>query len=119
MEFSLKGHKVQKEIKELSDMYILCQIKGKKCNSVKATELIKILTLFQCCKNFREVFTHPTFKQLKGHELKGDRKGYWGLDCGHPFRLIFHLLGEYDKSKAPSEYEKIDKIEIIEIVDYH
>ena len=35
------------------------------------------------------------------------------------FRLIFHLLGEYDKSKAPSEYEKIDKIEIIEIVDYH
>lgn len=42
------------------------------------------------------------------HRLKGERKGEYAMDLGHPYRLIFE---EVDG--------RIKVVKILEIVDYH
>ncbi len=42
------------------------------------------------------------------HRLSGDRKDQYAVDLDHPFRLIFELFDD-----------KIEIVELLEIVDYH
>lgn len=119
MEVEIARNRTKKDAKEYARIYHSFASKGKKCKDIKASTYAKILTLFKSSDNFKIVFEHSTFRQLNGHELHGDRKNQWSLDFGHPLRFVFRLIGEYDKSNVPAEYEKIKKIEIIEFVDYH
>jgi proteic killer suppression protein len=64
-----------------------------------------------------------TLMQLPGrhHALKGERKGQFACDLGHPYRLIYEPANEplpIDDTNALI-YEKVTIIEIIEITDYH
>ena len=119
MEIQILRSKTKKEAEEYERIFHSYAKKGKKCKHIKASIYAKVLTLFKSSDNFRIVFNHPTFKQFDGHELHGDRRDQWGLEFEHPYRLVFRLIGEYDKSKIPEEYEKIKEIEIIEFCDYH
>lgn len=42
------------------------------------------------------------------HPLKGNRRGQYAMDVGHPYRLIFEKIGN-----------EIQIVRIIEITDYH
>ncbi len=58
---------------------------------------------------------------VRCHELHGDRKGQFAVDLEHPYRLIF----EPDEEPIPSteeggyDWERIKKIRVVEVVDYH
>jgi plasmid maintenance system killer protein len=55
------------------------------------------------------------------HELTADRKGQLAVDLVHPRRLIF----EPDHSPLPAkpdgglDWQKVTRVTVIEIVDYH
>ena len=55
------------------------------------------------------------------HELKGKRKGQLSVDLKHPYRLIF----KPDHSPLPRkkdgglDWDKVTKVMVIEVVDYH
>jgi proteic killer suppression protein len=57
----------------------------------------------------------------KFHALKENRKGQWGCDLDHPFRLIFTP----QENPIPTDengiyiWVEILGVEIIEVVDYH
>lgn len=55
------------------------------------------------------------------HELKGDRAGCFAVDLVHPHRLVF--FPDHDpRPELPDgglDWDKVSKIMIKEIVDYH
>lgn len=55
------------------------------------------------------------------HELSGDRKGQLAVDLVHPKRLIFTPDHEPVPVKADGglDWERVNKVLIVEIVDYH
>ncbi len=55
------------------------------------------------------------------HELSGDRKGEFAMDLKHPYRLIFRPYHDPVPRKEDSgiDLNKITKIEIFTIEDYH
>lgn len=63
----------------------------------------------------------PTINPERCHQLSGDRLGQFAVDLKHPFRLVF----EPDHDPVPTkddgsiDRESIDRIEIIEVTDYH
>ena len=63
----------------------------------------------------------PTSKPERRHQLKGKREGQFAVDLKHPYRLIFEP--DYEpiprKDDGGIDLEKVTKIKIIEVVDYH
>jgi len=61
------------------------------------------------------------FPQARCHELSGNRKDQFAVDCKHPFRIIFAPLHNPIPRKLDGgmDYAKVTQIEIIEVVDYH
>lgn len=63
----------------------------------------------------------PTDKPYRCHQLTGERKGQFAVDLKHPFRLVF----KPDHDPVPTrddggiDKERVDRIEIMEIIDYH
>ncbi len=71
----------------------------------------------------RAVYIHQRIDQLRSaetveqivdghigrcHPLKGNRRGQFAMDVGHPYRLIFEKIGN-----------EIQIVRILEITDYH
>ena len=57
----------------------------------------------------------------KHHPLKGDRKGQFACDAGHPYRLIYEPCNDplpLDENNNLI-YRMVTIVEIIEIIDYH
>ena len=55
------------------------------------------------------------------HELSGDRKGQLSVDLQHPYRLIFIPANDPIPIKKDGglDWENVDEVEIVEIVDPH
>lgn len=55
------------------------------------------------------------------HELQGDRAGHLSLDLHHPFRLVFRPTVEPFPLKEDGglDWDEVDAITVVEIVDYH
>ena len=55
------------------------------------------------------------------HELTGNRKGKWGCELDHPYRLVFIPYETPIPSNTDGQYIwlEITSVEVIEIVDYH
>ena len=55
------------------------------------------------------------------HELTGDRAGQLAVDAKHPFRVIFLPTDDPLPVKPDGglDWNKVQSIEIIEVVDYH
>ena len=55
------------------------------------------------------------------HELSGDREGQLSVDLQHPYRLIFIPANDPIPLKEDGglDWENVDEVEIIEIVDPH
>ena len=55
------------------------------------------------------------------HELSGDRDGQLSVDLSHPQRLVFIPANDPIPLKEDGglDWEKVDEVEIIEIVDPH
>jgi proteic killer suppression protein len=63
-----------------------------------------------------------TLPQHKCHELSGERKGQFAITLKQPFRLIFEPADEPPasrKSDGGLNWQAIQSISIIEIIDYH
>ena len=58
---------------------------------------------------------------LRCHELGGNRKGQLAVDLAHPYRLVF--IPEHNplpkKTDGGLDWEKVKRIQIIEVIDYH
>ncbi len=55
------------------------------------------------------------------HELKGDRQGQLAVDLAHPKRLVFEAA-DNPKPRKPDgglDWQRVTKVEVLEIVDYH
>ncbi len=91
-----------KKLEKLSADFKLCT---KHMGYRRAELFFKRLNALNLVDSLDDVKTFPG----RFHELTGDRKGQWGCDLDHPYRLIFQPLliqGEVN-------------IQIIEIIDYH
>ncbi|MYF45506.1 MAG: system killer suppression protein [Rhodobacteraceae bacterium] len=101
---------------------------GKLCASAKKlqksygeknSKLIKVrLEVLKSALNLAEIPTEPPFRL---HRLQGKRKGEYAVDIGVRLRLVFKP--DYDpvprKNDGGIDKEKITKINVIDIVDYH
>jgi toxin HigB-1 len=71
----------------------------------------------------RDATTLEEVRNLPGrfHELTGDRKGQWGCDLDHPYRLVFTPHENPIPINEHGQYIwlEITGVEVIEIVDYH
>lgn len=71
----------------------------------------------------RAATTLEDVRNLPGryHELTGDRKGQWGCDLIHPYRLVFTPQENPIPANEHGQYiwSQIIGVEIIEVVDYH
>jgi len=58
---------------------------------------------------------------LRCHELGANRKGQLAVDLIHPFRLVF--IPEHNplpnKADGGLDWEKVKRIQIIDVIDYH
>jgi len=58
---------------------------------------------------------------LRCHELVGDRRGQLVVDLVHPYRLVF--IPEHNpipqKPDGGLDWEKVKRIQIVEVTDYH
>lgn len=71
----------------------------------------------------RDAVTLEDVRNVPGrfHELTNDRKGQWGCDLDHPYRLIFTPHDHPIPVNRDGRYlwVEITGVEIIEIIDYH
>ena len=111
-------------------MYIEYRTKKlKKCclefkEAQKAYGLKKAKKLMQ---RINEIKAAPTLGDLnklpptRCHKLTGNRSGQFAVYLEHPFRLIFEPIGEHDEIyiEGVLDLEKVTKIKILEVGDYH
>ena len=71
------------------------------------------------CTAFREAFSIPG----RLHPLKGSGSGGFALDLVHPYRLIIAPANEplpfSDEEETQLDFDRIDEIEVVGVVDYH
>ncbi len=65
------------------------------------------------------VFAPPYSKPYRCHELKGNRKGQFALDLGHPFRLTLCPMDGNDLEDGKLNWQTITVIQIKKVEDYH
>ncbi|MFZ4632942.1 MAG: type II toxin-antitoxin system RelE/ParE family toxin [Saprospiraceae bacterium] len=71
----------------------------------------------------KDATTLEDVRHLPGHfhELTGDRKGQWGCELDHPYRLIFRPQETPIPTNEHGQYVWLEilGVEIVEIIDYH
>jgi proteic killer suppression protein len=67
------------------------------------------------------LFVAGFLPQLKLHPLKGKRAGQFAVDADYPYRIVFEPNERTlpRKNDGGLDVERITKIKIIEVVDYH
>lgn len=105
---------VDKKLETLSEDYNICR---QKMGVKRAKLFIKRLNALRDADSLEDVRNLPG----RFHELKGDRKGQWGCDLDHPYRLVFTPIENPIPTNEHGQYIwlEITGVEIIEIVDYH
>jgi toxin HigB-1 len=60
-------------------------------------------------------------RPAKFHALKGKRAGQFAVDGDYPYRIVFEPNGKVSPAKLDGgpDLQRITKIRIIEVVDYH
>ena len=83
-----------------------------------AAKIAARLNELSVAENLDEVSRVPP---ARCHELSGDREGQLSVDLQHPQRLIFIPANDPVPLKEDGglDWEKVDEVEIIEIVDPH
>ena len=103
-----------KNLEKLSTDYNKCR---QKIGDKRAKQFITRLN------TLRDATTLEDVRNLPGrfHELTGNRKGKWGCDLDHPYRLVFIPYETPIPSNTDGQYVwlEITSVEVIEIVDYH
>ena len=73
----------------------------------------------KACSTFREAFSIPG----RLHPLKGGVAGKFAMDLVHPYRLIIAPANEplpfLNEEETQLDFDKIDEIELVGVVDYH
>ncbi len=61
-----------------------------------------------------------TLRQVRCHELTGDRKGQIAVDLDHPRRLVFRPCEPVQrKPDGGLDWKRTTAVEIVDVVDYH
>ena len=88
-----------------------------KMGDIRAKLFVKRLNALRDAETLEDV------RHLPGrfHELTGDRKGQWGCDLDHPYRLVFEPHENPIPVNDDGQYIwlEIKGVEVIGIVDYH
>ena len=85
----------------------------------RQAKVIKVrMAILRNAKNLADV---PTSNPERCHQLKADRKGQFAVNLKKSYRLIFEPDHEPipRKDDGGIDLEKVTKIKIIEVVDYH
>ncbi|MGH8524831.1 MAG: type II toxin-antitoxin system RelE/ParE family toxin [Gammaproteobacteria bacterium] len=53
------------------------------------------------------------------HELSGDRAGCFAVDVHQPYRLVFQPTSSMRDPDTSEDWDAIDSVTIIEVVNYH
>ena len=96
------SNKLSKKLK--SDSTIVRQF-GKAADNV-----ILCISILEGADNLKLV---PNVPPTRRHKLSGNLKGYWAIDVTKNYRLIFKPMDDEE------DLEKIEKIFLEDIVDYH
>lgn len=76
------------------------------------------LAILKSADNLDEVQAVPPDRR---HELSGKYQGCFAVDLKHPYRLVF--MPDYDdvprKTDGGIDLQKVKKIKILEVEDYH
>jgi proteic killer suppression protein len=92
---------------------------AKKYGDQMASRIVQRVTDLKACKTFREAFSIPG----RLHPLKGGSTRNFALDLVHPYRLIIAPANEplpfSDVEETQLNFDRIDEIEVIGVVDYH
>lgn len=111
MEITLGSRKIEKICNSAKEMRA-------KLGDRNAKVLQQRLAEIKAADNLSELMKVPS---ARCHELKGDRQGQLAVDLVHPKRLVF----QPDHNPAPTkgdgglDCEKVTRVMVIEIVDYH
>jgi len=83
-------------------------------NARKISEIMKMLS---ATDNLAEV---PSKSPVNCHQLKGDKKGHFAVNVHNPYRIIFKPAEPIPrKEDGGIDLERVIKINIIDIKDYH
>ncbi|MDZ4198629.1 MAG: type II toxin-antitoxin system RelE/ParE family toxin [Kiritimatiellia bacterium] len=98
-----------------------CSSKGeaiRKFGPERAKKLMQRLQELEAAENLADIARVPP---PRCHELKEDRKGQLSVDLQHPYRLLFIPANDPVPQTAEGglDWEKVTKIEIVEIEDTH
>ena len=88
----------------------------KKYGSISARKLVLRLNQLNAAENL-EIIVQKRIGRC--HLLKGNYEGKYAMDLKHPYRLIFQPTIEEDSCTGEAELSQIEKVEIMEVTDYH
>jgi plasmid maintenance system killer protein len=110
VEISYKSRKLEKQLTD-----------PKELNKSFGKLAIKIKMRLKNLTDADNLAIMKTISAARCHELKGDRKGELAVDVSENFRLIFEPLHDPipQKDDGGLNWEKVIKIRINEIEDYH
>lgn len=111
MEVSFANRKLQKQCSNQSECL-------RKWGDRRGHLIMKRLQELAAMENLATASTMP---HLKCHELAQNRKGEFSVVLEHPYRLVFEPADEPPSRKEDGGYDwdRIRKIRILEVVDYH
>lgn len=83
-----------------------------------ARKIMMRLTILEAAETLSDV---PITPPSRRHELKGDKKGQFGIDVQHPFRIVLEPAHNPVPKKEDGgiDLDAVTAIEIITIEDYH
>lgn len=85
-------------------------------NALKIIQRINELKESENLLEFKNIY-----KSSRLHPLKGKRKKQFAIDVKHPFRIIIEPIVSKEAYKEDDSIDllKVNKVRIIEVVDYH